>query len=302
MMSTKIEEDNNNTMLCCASCGVAGVDDIKLKTCDGCKSVQYCSDECQMDHRPQHERECNERAAELRDEILFKQPESSCYGDCPICFLPLSLELNKIGMMTCCNKMICGGCLYANAIREMEQKIEHKCPFCRDPALKSQEESDRNMKKRVEANDPVALREVGKQRRIDGDYKSAFEYLTKAVELGDIEAHHTLSIMYHFGEGVEKDEKKKVYHLEVAAIGGHDFARYNLGVIESTNGNHERAMKHWIIAANLGDDDSLDALKEGFKVGLVSKEDFAAALRAHQAAVDATKSPQRAVADSEELG
>ena len=181
-MSTKIEEDDDKKILCCASCGVAGVDDIKLKTCDGCKSVQYCSDECQMDHRPQHERECNERAAELRDEILFKQPESSCYGDCPICFLPLSLELNKIGMMTCCNKMICGGCLYANAIREMEQKIEHKCSFCRHPRPKSEEEADRNRMKRVEANDPVALREEGKRQYKDGDYKRAFEYLTKAAE------------------------------------------------------------------------------------------------------------------------
>jgi hypothetical protein len=34
-------------------------------------------------------------------------------------------------------------------------------------------------------------------------------------------------------------------------------------------------------------------LKEGYIDGYVSKEDFAVALRAHQAAVDATKSPQR---------
>ena len=87
MMSTKIEEDNSeDMMICCAACGIAGEDDSKLKACDGCKSIHYCSDECQMDHRPQHERECNERAAELRDEILFKQPESSHKGDCPICF------------------------------------------------------------------------------------------------------------------------------------------------------------------------------------------------------------------------
>jgi hypothetical protein len=269
MMSTKIEEDNNNTMLCCASCGGAGVDDIKLKTCDGCKSVRYCSDECQMDHRSQHDRECKKRAAELRDEILLKQPESSCYGDCPICFLPLALDLNKSGMMTCCSKMICGGCIYANAIREREQKIEHKCPFCRHPKPKSQEEGDRNRMKRVEANDPVALREVGKRRYNGGDHKSAFEYSSKAAELGDVAAHYNLSVMYHKGGGVEKDEKKKVYHLEVAAIGGHDFARYYLGAIEHENGNHERAVKHFIIAAKLGDDDSLDALKGGFKVGLV---------------------------------
>ena len=37
----------------------------------------------------------------------------------------------------------------------------------------------------------------------------------------------------------------------------------------------------------------MEQLKSCFRGGLVSKEDFAAALRAHQAAVDATKSPQR---------
>jgi ribosomal protein L9 len=55
----------------------------------------------------------------------------------------------------------------------------------------------------------------------------------------------------------------------------------------------ERAVKHMIIAANLGSDDSIKALKQGYIHGFISKDDFAAALRAHQAAIDATKSPQR---------
>jgi TPR repeat protein len=183
----------------------------------------------------------------------------------------------------------------------MEQKIERKCPFCRHPEPKSQEEADRNAKKRVEANDPVALREVGKRRGEEGDYKSAFEYWIKAAELGDIAAHYNLSVMYRKGAGVEEDKKKELYHYEVAAIGGHDLARYNLGVIELKNDKHERAFKHFIIAAKLGHDDSLDILKKGYTWGDVSKEDFAAALRGHQAAVDATKSPQRKAAEAAQL-
>jgi tetratricopeptide (TPR) repeat protein len=292
-MRSSAEAEAEEMMMCCASCGIAGVDDIKLKKCTACKSVRYCSVTCQRDHRPQHKRECKKRAAELRDEILFKQPESSYLGDCPICCLPLSLDPKKSIMMECCSKLICRGCSYANIIREMEQKIERKCPFCRHPEPKSQEEADRNMKKRVEANDPVALREVGKRRYHEGDYESAFEYSSKAAELGDVEAHYNLSFMYRKGEGIDKDEKMELRHLEEAAIGGHPCARNNLGCLEKRNGRHERAFKHFIIAANLGNDVSLDALKEGFMMGLVSKEDFAAALRAHQAAVDATKSPQR---------
>jgi hypothetical protein len=66
-------------------------------------------------------------------------------------------------------------------------------------------------------------------------------------------------------------------------------------------GIEDAAVKHWIIAANLGCDHSLKGLKECYKVGRVSKDDFAAALRAHQAAVDATKSPQREAAAALQL-
>ena len=37
--------------MCCASCGIAEVDDIKLMDCDACDLVPYCSDECKADHR-----------------------------------------------------------------------------------------------------------------------------------------------------------------------------------------------------------------------------------------------------------
>ncbi len=52
-------------------------------------------------------------------------------------------------------------------------------------------------------------------------------------------------------------------------------------------------MKHFIIAAKLGSNDALEVVKKYFTHGLASKEDFEAALRGHQAAVDATKSEQR---------
>mgnify|MGYP006210052615 CR=1 FL=1 len=138
---------------------------------------------------------------------------------------------------------------------------------------------------------------MGVGRYVEGDYSSAFEYWTKAAELGDVVAHYQFAQMYFNGYGVEEDVEKQIYHWEEAAIAGHHLARYNLGCHEKTNGNIERAVKHWIIAANLGHDNSLNALKGGYKKGYVSKEDFAAALRGHQAAVDATKSPQREVAE-----
>ena len=281
----------------CAGCGIAGVDDVKLKDCSACKLVKYCGVECQKRHRREHKKECKKRVAELRDELLFKQPESSHYGDCPICCLPLSLENKKRGLTACCSKVICNGCASANETRELEGRLDHKCPFCRHPTPDTNEEAERILMKRVASNDPVAMSKMGTLRKKAGDHSGAVEYFTKAAELGDVDAHYNLSVMYGKGLGVEKDEKKELLHLECAVIGGHVLGRYNLGGVEEKNGRLDRAMKHWIIAANMGYDNALESLKLMYQEGLISKEDFAAALRAHQAAVDATKSPQRKEAE-----
>ena len=298
-----IEADEKTMMMCCASCGIKEeeeVDNIQLllRKCTACKSVRYCSVTCQKEHRPKHKRACKKRAAELRDEILFRQPESTNEGDCPICCLPLPIDVKKHTLYSCCSKLVCDGCNYANQTREIEQRLYPKCPFCRHSAPKTKEEADKICMKRVEVNDPVAMFHMGKERYHKGDYNCAFEYWTKAAELGDAAAHYNLSSMYQKGKGVGRDEKMVLHHLEEAAIGGHPDARYNLGCVEWENGRYERAMKHFIIAANLGHDNSLEKVRAGFDSGiLVSKEDFAAALRAHQAAVSATKSPQREAAE-----
>ena len=99
--------------------------------------------------------------------------------------------------------------------------------------------------------------------------------------------------MYHEGEGVEKDEEKVAYHWEKAAIGGHPQARYNLGCYEERHGNMERSVKHFIISANLGFENSMKALWKHYSAGSFTKEELDATLRTHQAAVNAMKSAQR---------
>ena len=292
-----MSDDNEavDTSSSCASCGIAEIDDIKLVPCDGCDLVHYCGVACQELHRPDHAEKCRKRAVEMRDELLFKQPEGSCYGDCPICCLPIPLDLKKSSIMTCCSKFVCNGCALANARREREMGLANMCPFCREPALR--EEMDKQNMKRIEVNDPHAIHEQGVQEYDKGDYRSAFEYWTKAVELGNVESHCKLGNLHLFGQGVEKDEGKLFHHWEEAAIGGHPYARHNLGAYEWQNGSKERAVKHWIIAATQGLDESIKILMGKFREGHVSKEDLDATLRAHKAAVDTTKSPQRNIAE-----
>ena len=196
------------------------------------------------------------------------------------------------------------------------------CPFCRKPVPNTEREMNERRKIRSKANDPAAICFAGLEHLEKGNKNRAFEYFTKAAELGDVEAHYQLSNMYQLGLGVRKDGRKSLHYLEEAAIGGHPEARNNLGVYEWSNGNFERAARHWIIAARHGYNESMKQLMKIFKLsrsgnegaierderddrevgqkyktGFVSKEVLDATLRAHKAAVDATKSPQREAAE-----
>jgi hypothetical protein len=55
---------------------------------------RYCSAACQKNHWPIHKKECKLRAAELRDEALFKDPQDK--EECPICFLPMPTLLKAV--------------------------------------------------------------------------------------------------------------------------------------------------------------------------------------------------------------
>ena len=223
---------------------------------------------------------------------LFTLTNSSHLGDCPICFLPLPINVSNV-FMPCCSKKICIGCDYANTKREIAVGLEPRCAFCREPAAKSQEEAVKRCMERIKKNCPAAMCHMGKRCYHEGDYDTGLQYLMKAAELGDVDAHHELSVIYRKGEGVEANEKKKVFHMEEAAIRGHAQARHNLGCDEADNGNFDKARKHFIIAANLGNQESLKCIRKLYAKGHATKEEYADALRAYQAAVDATKSPQR---------
>lgn len=268
-MSAKVE---SNTLICCAACGnkTTEVDGEKLKTCIACKSAKYCSVKCQRSHWPQHKRACKQRAAELRDELLFKQPEGSHIGDCPICCYPLRIDGTKVGVMVCCSKIVCIGCDYINARRELEGKVQPRCAFCRHPRAGTIEEADRLTAKRAAVNnDPIALCQMGNMCCMERDFNRAYEYHSKAAALGSVGAHFSLSNLYRTGQGVAMDKKKEIYHLEEAEIGGHHTAREHLAFYECDNSNFERAMKHLTIAATLGHVEAMAQLKAAYSNGYV---------------------------------
>ncbi len=290
-------EETEASDACCANCGIPEVDEVKLlEECDGCKSVRYCGDICKENHREQHDEECKKKEAELHDKNLFRQPDGSHHGECPICFLQMPFDPKKYAFHSCCSKMICGGCVVAY----QKSGGGDRCPFCREPYV-NKEESNKRMMKRIETNDPAAMREMGTRLYHEGDYDKAIEYWTNAAELGDVEAHYQLSTVYVAGRGVEKDEEKEVYHLEKAAMGGDPWARYNLACYEGRNDNTERAVKHFIIVAKIGHENAMKKLWGLYSEGNISKEDLEATLRTHKAALDEMKSPEREEANNRKI-
>ena len=257
--------------------------------------------------RSDDESNCEETAArKLRDELLFKQPKCSHLGDCPICFLPMPLDEQKISVHFCCGKSMCIGCAHS-IYWAGEGSRDIKCPFCRRPQdIKEKGDSfaenlailsseiDEDMMMRVEVNGPEALNCLGVESLERKDYKNAFKCFKMTAELGDAMGNYHLALMYRRGDGDlidEEEGEKYIYFLEEAAIAGDPEARYKLGMDEFSSLNECRAVKHWIISATLGHDKSIEKLKQFYKLGFVKKDDFAAALRAHYTAVNAMKSP-----------
>ena len=108
-MSTADNAEENVSI--CANCGKEGSD--VTNTCNKCKQVKYCNAICKKVHKKKHKKQCDEhlrlaaeRATELHDEKLFKQPPPA--EDCPICFLRIpSLHPTGSTYYSCCGKVIC---------------------------------------------------------------------------------------------------------------------------------------------------------------------------------------------------
>ena len=234
---------------------------------------------------------------DISDDEIFKQPPPN--EDCPICLLRLPLLASGSVYKSCCGKMICFGCDYAPVYDNLGNEIiEEKCPFCRSPTQDSDEEYNERLQKRVELDDAHAIFSLGCYYREgdDGfpqDDVKAFELFIRAGELGSSKAHCDVGYAYSNGRGVDIDEKKANHYYKLAAIGGNVNARYNLGVVEEKAGNWDRAIKHYMIAAGYGHNDSLKVIQELYTNGNATKEDYATALRAYQAYLAEIKSTQR---------
>ena len=283
---------DSNTLPLCANCGKGEESSGELKSCTACKIVKYCSRDCQKAHRSRHKKECRKRAAEIHDEILFKQPPPE---DCPICFLPIpSLRTGK-RYKSCCGKFICSGCIYTIVTMSRRESI---CPFCRALTPTSDEEEIETTRKRVEVDDAQAIYELGcfyaeGRNGLPQDRGKALELWHQSAKLGNASAYYNIGYAHLYGRGVERDETKAINYWELAAIGGDVKARHNLGCSHGNAGNYGGALKHFMIAIGSGDNGSLTNIKQLYLQGCATREDYAKALKTYQAYLKEIKSDDR---------
>lgn len=241
-------------------------------------------------------------AAEIHEEeLLFKTPPPR--DACPICFLPMPFSDNDMEYMQCCGKDICHGCVIGHFIHTAGGKKTFRCPFCRSPPTFS-DVGLQMIKNRVAKNDPESLYQLGRryfsgQNGVQQDYEKSLEMLTKAADLGSVRAHLFLGMVYYNGRGTTKDLHKGMHHLKIAAMKGDNTARHVLGFYEmGERKDHERAYRHFIIAAKDGFKDSMRVVRLGYKKGHVTKQEFKETYRAHKQSLDEMKSEQRDKASS----
>lgn len=259
--------------------------------------VKYCSFKCQMANQSEHKKACNKHRAQVkRDEALFEQPPQN--APCPICKLILPKTHSGTGTqyMTCCGEIICSGCLFAAT--KMRKKGSCPCPVCKSPAVTSNKEVIARIKKRMAAGDGEAYSTLAfyYAQGVGGvpqDMEKAVKLWRKAavVSKPSIEACNNIGKAYFYGlGGVKVDMITAKKYLEVAAMGGVAHARHALGDME---GNTEKAMKNFVIAARQGSIESLKRIHECYLKGRFTIYAYAKGLQAYKAYVDEVRSDQR---------
>ena len=279
----------------CANCRKHGSDTVKLKDCTACRLVKYCGVDCQKAHRKQHKKACKKRAAELKDEQLYSQGQERPEGDfCPICTLPIPFPMSDHSVfVACCMKRVCNGCNVAAQRSGMAD-----CPFCRSPRPRNDADTLKMVQARVEKKDPVAISMLGEKYAegllgLQEDRRKAVELYAEAAELGSNDALCHLGVAYNRGYGVEEDKEKGAEYFKKAAMQRHVASRHRLGMVEGEKGNLDRGVRHMLISAKMGGTESIETIKKLFMAGVITKEQYAEALKGYQDAEEEMKSRDR---------
>ena len=275
-------------------CSACGKGSNTAKMCTACKCVWYCDKECQNKHRKEHRNDCkrikkelDKRGGELDiGSELDLSPLSDLppREECPICMHALPLHPMLHTYFNCCGKTICSGCTFQHMMKSGEQG--DACAFCRTTTAESDEEELARLSKRIERNDPHAMRNLA-MMHVDGrfglpvDQTKCLDLMRQSASLGFPGAHYELGLFHHQGRmGLEQNNEEAQKYYKKAAEGGDIFAIHNLAWAKKTNGDHVAAMFYWRLSASAGSKRSMGSLTECYERGFLHHGDLAETLRA----------------------
>lgn len=308
----------------CAKCNKTSEPFEQLKMCTDCRSVWYCTVDCQKAHRPLHKKYCKQAKMLIKtfkdvnsinadnddgDDNLFDF-KLLTMDDCPICLIPLPITKSEVMYKVCCGQVMCASC-QCEADRTLSEtnnkrtradqpQLYSHCAYCGQIDPRSDEEELKYLKKRLEQNDAEAFLYASRahmlgQCGLPKNPQKGFELCQKAIEIEpcNTDAHSLIARYYEDGLSVQKSITKARHHDVLGAKAGDYHSRYNLGCFEYGRGNRSLAIKHWLIAATIGQTQALRYIACEYKIGGVSKNKYKNAILNYRKIYKACWSEQR---------
>jgi len=201
--------------------------------------------------------------------------------ECPVCLVPLPLQIDQANYWTCCGKTVCQACIAetkrALHITNRERKDKElppmgpTCAFCREPVPEDDSELIERYEKRIDnqgdtgAMVSLALFYRNGEFGLARDEAKTSELYQRAAGLGCAKAIANIGAFFFMGQlGVTQDKERGVAYWKDAAKKGDVNARFCLGEIEEHFQQHDLAMKHFKLAAAAGYEDATKRLWKYF--------------------------------------
>ena len=215
--------------------------------------------------------------------------------ECPICMLPLPFASSENRYCVTCGKTVCMGCVVSTGLVHARDGGDAKaafekattCPYCRSNTAVDDDKSnlEKEMKLANTGNGESMFR-VG-QCYFEGalglrqDKAEGLKWYRRAVEAGSGDAAYYVGVIYLNGDGVEQDMEKALEYYQKASELGDIYAFFQVGALIMAKGEIEEGMLNYrkAVMCGLGVDILFKALRDGFKYGYITKDEYAFTLR-----------------------
>lgn len=230
--------------------------------------------------------------------------------DCPICMLPMPLDIMEVTYSSCCGNSFCNGCLHdliLADVKEGRSTVEESrarfCPFCRTECVAEDDILKYDMKL-AKSGHRHAIYLVGGSH-FDGEHgltqnkAEGIKWWRRATEAGSPEAAHRLGCCSEEGDGVEQDNDKALECYKKAAERGDVDAFVSIGSLLAQKGEIEEALLNYRKAALCGlsePESLLSLLEKGYSDGYMTKEEYDFTLRENKKVRNEMKSESREMA------